>query len=942
MTQQVGNLIVNLEADSASFTEQVERAKKQLGTFGDSANSAAQTTADMAARQEAALKSLLEQIDPNVKAINRLDDQYAQLVSHLDAGRIDAGQFERFNGMLSQSRQQILKMTAAANDLPAALSKQELAAQKAGISIGQYRMAMRSLPAQMTDVVTQLAGGQNPFLIMIQQGGQVKDMFGGFRPMFTGLASAISPTFLAVGATAGAVTALGIAAYKGQQYLSDFNKSLVLTGGQSGQTANSLLFNAEAIASSGRSFGGAAESLNALVKAGANLGGNYKDVAASIASLSKTAGASVDDLAGTFGKITMDPEKGLAAMAEKYGNVTLRQLDYIKSLQDSGKYTEALSYANKIASDGFQEMARSVQDNMGYLERAAASVGGAFSSMWDKMLDVGKSKSLQAQLADATEQFYNLDKSLKASSAQGQQRMGLEQAREQARQLVAQLTDQLHAEQRKGDEQQRQATLQKSALTNQQHFQALADAGLTKEQQRTDEYLRLNRYIEERKKLNQALSQEEIAQIKKGIEERYKDPKQREYKAPAGDTEQEKALAELTALESQLRVLQQHSSLNDTISQQRKDLWLTESKFAVLDDASQNRKLTKQEQSLLANKDQIVALAQQKALLGDEIVAQERLNKLNDTALKYATQMSEKGAALTAGSTISDRLAQQQRAMAQLRIGWQNAGGQLSDAGYQKELAAAQAYYAKEDALRNDWLAGAKKGFAEFEDSATNVYSSVQESATSALNGLSDSLTSLVTTGSANIKQFGTSMLKMIASVINKLIVTYALQQALGWISASASASTSTATASASANSSFSGGAYSNLGFAAGGYANLGGFTGIGNKHEPAGIVHRGEFVFTKEATRRIGVGNLYNMMHGFADGGFAGGVAPNTPLASGGGLQITNNVTIQNDGSVSSSTSGNDQVSKATLRLLDDFCQKNIVKALTPGGSIWNAMKSR
>ncbi|KEN82658.1 phage tail tape measure protein, lambda family [Escherichia coli 1-392-07_S4_C3] len=51
-----------------------------------------------------------------------------------------------------------------------------------------------------------------------------------------------------------------------------------------------------------------------------------------------------------------------------------------------------------------------------------------------------------------------------------------------------------------------------------------------------------------------------------------------------------------------------------------------------------------------------------------------------------------------------------------------------------------------------------------------------------------------------------------------------------------------------------------------------GGFTGTGGKYEPAGIVHRGEFVFTKEATSRIGVGNLYRLMRGYATGGYVGG----------------------------------------------------------------------
>lgn len=41
-----------------------------------------------------------------------------------------------------------------------------------------------------------------------------------------------------------------------------------------------------------------------------------------------------------------------------------------------------------------------------------------------------------------------------------------------------------------------------------------------------------------------------------------------------------------------------------------------------------------------------------------------------------------------------------------------------------------------------------------------------------------------------------------------------------------------------------------------------GGYTGKGGKYDPRGVVHAGEFVFTKEATEKIGVPNLYKMMN--------------------------------------------------------------------------------
>lgn len=54
-----------------------------------------------------------------------------------------------------------------------------------------------------------------------------------------------------------------------------------------------------------------------------------------------------------------------------------------------------------------------------------------------------------------------------------------------------------------------------------------------------------------------------------------------------------------------------------------------------------------------------------------------------------------------------------------------------------------------------------------------------------------------------------------------------------------------------------------------------GGYTGNGGKYQPAGIVHRGEYVVSKRAVERIGVGNLESLhrgaLRGFADGGYVG-----------------------------------------------------------------------
>ncbi|MFV1230167.1 phage tail tape measure protein, partial [Klebsiella pneumoniae] len=86
-----------------------------------------------------------------------------------------------------------------------------------------------------------------------------------------------------------------------------------------------------------------------------------------------------------------------------------------------------------------------------------------------------------------------------------------------------------------------------------------------------------------------------------------KTPKPKGVKVSAGDRSSDQTDAETLQLMTQLKLLQQHTGLNDTISQQRKNLWSLQSKFAVIEEASKTRALSKDEQSLLASKDKVLA-----------------------------------------------------------------------------------------------------------------------------------------------------------------------------------------------------------------------------------------------------------------------------------------------------------------------------------------------
>lgn len=232
---------------------------------------------------------------------------------------------------------------------------------------------------------------------------------------------------------------------------------------------------------------------------------------------------------------------------------------------------------------------------------------------------------------------------------------------------------------------------------------------------------------------------------------------------------------------TQLKLLQQHTGLNDTISQQRKNLWSLQSKFSVIEEASKTRALSKDEQSLLASKDKVLAQAEVNAKLGDQIVAQERLNKLQDNSLKYVTQMQEKTAALTDSAGLSDRDAQRNSERAQLRQGWKNQGGSLEDEGYQKELSALEGYYAAQDEMRNNWLAGVQSSWENYADMATNYNQIAADTTNTALSGVTSNLQQGLYDLATQSESAGDALSKMVEGFGKTVIQTLA-QLAAQWL----------------------------------------------------------------------------------------------------------------------------------------------------------------
>ncbi|ENL5084851.1 phage tail tape measure protein, partial [Escherichia coli] len=591
----------------------------------------------------------------------------------LDAVRFDE-QMSRVRRHFSGLDTDVRKTASAVEQ---GLSRQALAAQKAGISVGQYKAAMRTLPAQFTDIATQLAGGQNPWLILLQQGGQVKDSFGGMIPMFRGLAGAITLPMVGVTSLAVATGALAYAWYQGDSTLSAFNKTLVLSGNQSGLTADRMLTLSRAGQAAGLTFNQARESLAALVNAGVRGGEQFDAINQSVARFASASGVEVDKVAEAFGKLTTDPTSGLMAMARQFRNVTAEQIAYVAQLQRSGDEAGALQAANDIATKGFDEQTRRLKENMGTLETWADKTGKAFKSMWDAILDIGRPESSADMLASAQKAFDEADKKWQWYQSRSQRRgktssfranlQGAWDDRENARLGLAAAT--LQSDMEKAGELAARDRAERDA----------SQLKYTGEAQKGYERLLtpLEKYTARQEELNKALKDGKILQAdyntlmaaaKKDYESTLKKPKSSGVKVSAGERQEDQAHAALLALETELRTLEKHSGANGKISQQRRDLWKAENQYAVLKEAATKRQLSEQEKSLLTHEKETLEYKRQLAELGDKVEHQKRLNELAQQAARFEQQQGAKQAAISAQARgLTDRQVQRESEEQRLR-----------------------------------------------------------------------------------------------------------------------------------------------------------------------------------------------------------------------------------------------------------------------------------
>ncbi|MEQ2018673.1 phage tail tape measure protein [Photorhabdus bodei] len=797
----------------------------------------------------------------------------------------------------NMSRQELLKYRAAQLNVSSAADIYIKKLSKAGNATHDFSLKTSAARKELGVMVGELARGN--FGALRGSGITLANRSG----LIDQLMSLRGAALLGV---AGAITAIGIAAYKGSEEFTEYNKQLILTGNYAGKTASQLGQLARSMSGNGITQGDMAGVLAKVVGSGSFSGNEIDIVANAAAKMEKAVGQSVDETVKQFQRLKDEPTKAVTELDKSLHYLSASQLQQIINLENQGKATDAAKVAMEAYSNAVNSRTDEVRNNLGYIEKGWLGIKDAALWAIDAMKGIGREAPLGDQIAE-------LQKQLKTTDKIWMPDFQINSIKERLANLQQQLKEQNWVNESRAGWNAVQEREKKNIEIRERYAKEFA----SKEDKRNEELTKLN--------LNRKiLGEKKYQEYKVEIERKYANPvtvtpKSKSYRPGAGMQAEESASKELLALQVQLKVLQDHKSINDVISAQRRQLWEEQAKFSVIEDAANKRKLTNDEKSLLLSKDAILAEKEKLANIGDQIEKQKQLNSMRDTAAKFIDQQEAATNSILSSAGVSDREGQRNREREQLKLSSKNPD-------FDKMQAAQDDRYKKEDELRGNWELGFKKGFAEYQDAATNVYGNVANIAQNAFTGMGNSFSDFLTTGKANFKDFATSILKQITQMITQMLVFKAIE-----MGASA------------------------FGFSLPGKSE-GGYTGPGGKFEPRGIVHGGEFVFTKEATSRIGVGNLYSMMHsaqGYANGGYVGSAqapisqalqpAPRYGLVpTAGGVTVQTNVYIDGGSQQKGSDAASIDMSGITKQI-NGAIDKAITVQLTKTGSpLWNATYGR
>ncbi|HCM1914661.1 TPA: phage tail tape measure protein [Salmonella enterica subsp. salamae serovar 28:r:e,n,z15] len=595
-----------------------------------------------------------------------------------------------------------------------------------------------------------------------------------------------------IGGVATAVYGLGKAYYEGEKESEAFNKQLILTGSYAGKTTGRLNEMAKSLAGNGVTQHDAAGVLAQVVGSGAFTGQAVAMVSRTAARMQENVGQSVDETIRQFKRLQDDPVNAAKELDRTLHFLTATQLEQIRVLGEQGRTADAAKIAMSAYSEEMNKRAGDVHDNLGWIEKAWNAVGDAAKWAWDRMLDIGREDTLDEKIAALQKKISN------GGTEIGKAFIPVSQ---QDRDDLKSLQEKKYQDSLKHARDQAERNFQETQKRRNEQNAALDRENETEAMRHIREVNRISamQYADASKR-NAALEREN---------DRHKKALARQTKKTAAyhNDEAGRLLLQYSQQQAQTegQIVAAKLSTTEKMTQAHKQLLSFQQRIADLS----GKKLTADEQSVLAHKDEIALALQKLDISQQELQHQNALNELKKKTLTLTSQLAEEESKVrqqhamslaTAGmgdqqrGRYEERLKIQQHyqaQLAQLERDSQAKGIYGSDEYRQAEqalkdsldrrLAEWASYNAGVDAAQGDWTQGASRALDNFLAQGSNVAGMTENVFTNAFNGMADSLANFALTGKGNFRSLATSILADLAKMEARIAVSKALGALMNW-----------------------------------------------------------------------------------------------------------------------------------------------------------------
>ncbi|EAA9125986.1 phage tail tape measure protein [Salmonella enterica] len=595
-----------------------------------------------------------------------------------------------------------------------------------------------------------------------------------------------------VGGVAAAVYGLGKAWREGQKESEEFNKQLILTGNYAGKTTGQLNEMAKSLAGNGVTQHDAAGVLAQVVGSGSFTGPAVDMVSRTAARMQEAVGQSVDETIRQFKRLQDDPVNAAKELDKTLHFLTATQLEQIRVLGEQGRTADAAKIAMSAYSEEMNKRMGDVHDNLGWVERAWNSLGDAAKWAWDRMLDIGREDTLDEKIKKLQEKIKN-----------GGQQIGKAfiPVTQQDRDNLAALQEKDFQEKLKAAQDKGERDYQETQKRRNKENTALDHDNETEEMRHKNkiDWIKSQEYADASKR-NAALEREN---------ERHKKAMERQTKKPGAyhNDEASRLLLQYSQQQAQVegQIAAAKLSTTEKMTEAHKQLLAFQQRITDLS----GKKLTADEKSVLAHRDEIEQALRGLDIKQQELQHQSALNELKKKTVTLTSQLAEEEVKVRqqhAMALATMGMGDQQRGRYEERLKIQQhyqdqleqlkrdsqAKGTLDSEEYRQAEQELQAsldrrlaewadYNAKVDAASGDWTLGASRALDNFMAQGSNVAGMTENIFTSAFNGMADAVGNFATTGKFNFRSFTVSILADLAKMEARIAASQALGGLLKW-----------------------------------------------------------------------------------------------------------------------------------------------------------------